>query len=70
MGYDKMKLNDTEYSLCTNHTEEQLTEWLERSEETGHYRGYARHHLGMALLEKRRCNERMNDTPKEYRVFK
>ena len=41
------KLNDTEYSLCTNYTEEQLTEWLEKSEDTGHHRGYARHHKRM-----------------------
>ena len=64
------KLNDTEYSLCTNYTEEQLSEWLEKSEDNGHHRGYARHHLAMALIAKRQANERMQDFPREYRLFK
>ena len=65
-----MKLNDTEHQLCVNHTEEELTEWLEKSEETGHYRGLSRHHIALALIAKRQANERMQDFPREYRLFK
>lgn len=56
-----MELNDTEWHLVTTYTEDQLRDWLDKSEDTGHYNGYSRHSLAIALIDKMDANKRMNE---------
>jgi|TARA_R100000479_G_C6380626_1_gene200902 hypothetical protein len=60
-----MKLSDSEYQLAwSDNTEEELKDWLSKSEETGYYRGYGRHTIAMALLAKIETNQRIAETNK------
>tara|TARA_R100001460_G_scaffold45221_1_gene82299 strand:+ start:211 stop:537 length:327 start_codon:yes stop_codon:yes gene_type:complete len=60
-----MKLSDSENQLATSGiTQEELEDWLSKSEETGSYRGYGRHTIAMALLAKIEANQRIADMNK------
>jgi len=35
-----------------NITLEELYEWLDKSEETGHYRGFSRHQIALEIIKR------------------
>ena len=57
MGYDSRHL-DIGFNGCYgdwdmyDKTLEELYEWLERSEDTGHYMGYARHAIALEIAKR------------------